>query len=116
MSNDYEVISAFLDEEPFDGNELAAALSEPAGRALLIDLITLRQIVQPPEQAPAMTPAPPVRRPLWFAVAAAAAVVVALAGGYWMGERQSVPASVVDAPPASRVVQAEPFTPTGDIR
>ena len=39
MNNTHDVISAFLDDEPFDSSTLAEALSEPAGRDLLIDLI-----------------------------------------------------------------------------
>ncbi len=42
MSSTHEVISAFLDEEPFDSEELMDALSDPAGRALLIDLVALQ--------------------------------------------------------------------------
>lgn len=42
----HEVISAFLDNEPFDAGELAHALAEPGGRELLLDLVALRQIVQ----------------------------------------------------------------------
>ncbi len=38
MSDSHEVISAFLDDEAFDANALAHALSEPAGRELLLDL------------------------------------------------------------------------------
>ena len=49
MSDTHAVISAFLDDEPFDPVALADALSDPAGRALLIDLLALRHIVQPEE-------------------------------------------------------------------
>ena len=63
MSSTHEVISAFLDDEPFDPQELSDALSDPAGRALLIDLIALRRIVQPTDAAPAIRAATPVWRP-----------------------------------------------------
>ena len=47
MDDTRDVISAFLDDEPFDSNKLTEALSDPAGRTLLIDLIALRHLVQP---------------------------------------------------------------------
>ena len=37
-----DVISAFLDEEPFDAKELGDALSLREGREQLIDLIAIR--------------------------------------------------------------------------
>jgi hypothetical protein len=40
------VISAFVDNEPFDPEELGRALAEPGGRELLLDLIALRALVQ----------------------------------------------------------------------
>ena len=45
MSDTHAVISAFLDDEAFEPVALAEALSDPAGRALLIDLLALRRIV-----------------------------------------------------------------------
>lgn len=112
MSTTHDVISAFLDNEPFDRDALLAALSDPAGRTLLVDLAALRQIVQPSEDAPAFTvPAPP-RQPRWRVLAAAAALLIAVVGGYAAGTRQSgdTPAA---APTPTRVVQAVPFTPAG---
>ena len=75
MSRQHEVISAFLDDEPFDSEELVGALSDPAGRALLIDLVALRRIVQPTDSMPAIRCASPVRRPVWRVAAAAAALL-----------------------------------------
>jgi hypothetical protein len=46
MNETHEVISAFLDDEPFDASRLVEALSDPAGRDLLIDLIALRHLVE----------------------------------------------------------------------
>ena len=104
MKDRHEVISAFLDDEPFDARALAEALSEPGGRELLIDLVALRTLVQPqPKDTPAFTrPRPPV----WQALAAAAAVLIALASGYAIGERRSS-AAANDPPAASRIVQAQ---------
>lgn len=68
MNNEHEVISAFVDDEPFDPHELAAALSEPGGRTLMLDLIELGRIVQP-DNIPAISP----HRRLWRPIALAAA-------------------------------------------
>ena len=38
----HDVISAFLDNEPFDAQELSATLATSEGRDLLIDLVALR--------------------------------------------------------------------------
>jgi hypothetical protein len=104
MSTTQDVISAFMDDEPFDGQELAAALSEPEGRELLLDLVALRHLTQPnvaQESAPTM----PSQRPLTLRKAlAAAAVIVAMAGGYFAGQRRGeIGAST--APPATRIVE-----------
>lgn len=115
MKNRDEVISNFLDDEPFDPEELADALSEPAGRALLIDSIVLRRLVQPAESMPVMRAPTSAVRFRWQAAAAAAVLFVGLTGGYFMAERR-VPAADAQAPPASRVVQAVAFTPSGGGR
>ena len=114
MNDTHDVISAFLDDEPFEPQALATALSDPAGRALLIDLIGLRRIVQPADVVPPMTFARPPRRVLWRTAAAAAALSLAIAGGYLLGERSTE--TEVEAPPATRVVQAVPFVPDGEVR
>lgn len=115
MNTTPDVISAFLDDRPFEPEELAHALDDPAGRALLIDLIVLRRIVQPTDAVPPITMARQPRRNPWRAVAAAAALVLALGGGYLIGERRGgTPAS--EAPAPTRVVQAVPFVPDGGVR
>jgi hypothetical protein len=104
MSNTHEVISAFLDDEPFDPSQLADALSEPVGRAFLLDTLALRHLVQPRgQQTPASSEQRRRRAPL-KALVAVAAVFVALAGGYFLGQRGGVAPS--EAPPATRVVDA----------
>jgi hypothetical protein len=107
MNNTHEVISAFLDDEPFDSSELGEALSDPAGRALLLDLVALRHIVQPED---GIATARPERRSAWRPLLAAAAMLVALAGGYFMGERRNA-VTTSDPPAASRVVQADAWQP-----
>jgi hypothetical protein len=103
MSDTHEVISAFLDDEPFDPQELAYALGDPSGRALLIDLLALRRIVQPDEAIPSGLSANGRRNSPLRAFMAAAAVVVALVGGYFVGQSRS--AMVSEAPAPTRVVQ-----------
>lgn len=112
MNSTHDVISALLDSEPFDPEELASALSDPAGRALLIDLVALRHIVQPSDAVPPIGSAVRVSRRPWPLVATAAAVFIALVGGYAAGTRQTM-STPTEAPPASRVVQAVPVMPTG---
>jgi hypothetical protein len=101
MNDPDEVIAAFLDDEPFDAGELMAALSEPAGRELLIDLIALRHLAQ--TNGTPMSAAQK-RRPVLRALVAAAAVVVALVGGYVAGQRHTEDV-LSSAPAATRVIE-----------
>jgi hypothetical protein len=115
MTDRHTVISAFMDDEPFDAAELAAALSDPEGRSLLIDLVALRHIVQPEE--PVATAPAGTFRSRWRPLLATAAMLVALAGGYVLGDRRS--AVEQSEPPApTRVVQetAWQILPTGGGR
>jgi hypothetical protein len=107
MNTNHEVISAFLDEEPFEPQALAEALADPAGRELLIDFVLLRHVAESEESTNVVTPSPAVRskRPVYLV--AAAAVMVALLGGYQLGQRQSTGDSL-RPPAATRVVQSEP--------
>ena len=103
MSNTHEVISAFLDDERFNPDELAAALSEPQGRDLLLDLVALRHVVQPESKAAILSKRGSVR--LWLRPSvAAAALVVAVVGGYVMGQSANREPSS-QAPTATRVVE-----------
>ena len=105
MSTTQEVISAFIDDEPFDGQELAAALSEPEGRELLLDLLALRHLTQP-NVAQTSFPGTASQRSSTLRMAlAAAAVIVAMAGGYSAGQRRGESGATA-APPATRIVEA----------
>jgi hypothetical protein len=77
------VISAFIDNEPFDPHELRDALATPEGREELLDLIALRDVVQLPMATVIAAPSP-VRSVTRWALAAAAAAVLAV-GGYSVG-------------------------------
>jgi hypothetical protein len=102
MNDAHEVISAFLDDEPFDSRELAAALSDAAGRELLIDLIALRHLAQTNGSASSIPEKS--RRPILGAFLAAAAVLVALVGGYMAGQHRTEDA-LSALPSATRVVE-----------
>jgi hypothetical protein len=115
VNNTHDVISAFLDDRSFEPEELAHALDDPAGRALLIDLIVLRRIVQPTDAVPAIATANLERRRPWRVIAAAAMLVLALGGGYILGERRAT-TTAVEAPAPTRVVEAVSFVPNGGIR
>jgi hypothetical protein len=102
-----DVISAFLDNEPFDAGELSAALADPAGRAAFIDLIALRGLVQ--SDIGTMPVAHPRPRRAWRLIAAGIVLPLALVAGYSLGWRAGAshtPDAVVDnAPPApTRVI------------
>jgi hypothetical protein len=118
MSNTHEVISAFLDDEPFDPQDLATALADPDGRALLIDVLALRTIVQPTDAMPTAGFIRPTSRFRLRPALAAAAVFLALGTGFVLGERRTATA-VSQAPPPTRIVQAGTSWqagPSGGIR
>jgi len=104
MSDTHAVISAFVDDEPFDPVALTDALSDPAGRALLIDLLALRRIVQPEEASASAALLSAPRRFSVRPLLAAAAMLITLAGGYLMGERHSA-GETLDPPAPTQVVQ-----------
>jgi hypothetical protein len=108
MTSNHDVISAFLDDEPFEPRALADALADPAGRDVLIDFVLLRHVAQLQEPAAAGTLTPALRSKRPFYLAAAAAVLVALLGGYQLGQRQATDDSM-RPPPPTRVVQSAPM-------
>jgi hypothetical protein len=112
----HEVISAFLDKEPFDAQELGSALSDPEGRALLFDLIALHHLVQPDEtMAIPLTQASRVRSG-WRLAAVAAMFLLAVAGGYMARDWRVASETGAQAPAPTRVIQASPFSPNGGIQ
>lgn len=103
----HDVISAFLDNEPFDAPELSAALATAEGRDLLIDLIGLRTVVQPVEPIRVVATLP---RQRWV-LASVAAVLLALFGGYQFGRNQGDAPGVglsAAAPEPTTVLKFEP--------
>ncbi len=107
MSANHEVISDFLDGEPFEPHALGEALADPAGREMFIDFIVLRYAATAQADEVAMrAEAPPARRSPGRLLLAAAAVFVALLGGYQFGQRNAGP-EPRSAPEATRVVQVD---------
>jgi hypothetical protein len=104
MNPNHEVISDFIDGETFEPHALGEALADPAGRDLLIDCVVLRYAAQAEEAV--LVGAPPARRAPSRLLLAAAAVLVALAGGYQLGQRQAGPDSS-RPPAATRVVPVD---------
>jgi hypothetical protein len=116
MNTNHEVISAFLDDEPFEPRALGEALADPGGRELLIDFVLLRHVAQSEEPAIVITPTPALRSKGSLRWVAAAAVVVALVSGYQLGQRRSADDSS-RPPAATRVVQSEPvWQELGSVR
>ena len=103
------VISAFIDNEPFDPIELRDALATVEGREELLDLIALRQVMQPAAEVVAV--AATVRTTMRWTLAAAAAVVLLL-GGYTVGRTVSgtseTAATPASAPEPTAVFTFEP--------
>jgi anti-sigma-K factor RskA len=104
----FEAISALIDGEPFDSRELADALSDAEGRELLIDLIALRHVVGDDTATVAASVGRPANH--WRSLAAAAAIVVALAGGYAFGRtaRPDPGNDAGQAPSPDRVIELRP--------
>ena len=105
MSDTHEVISAFLDDETFDASRLVEALSDPAGRDLLVDLIALRHLAQTDDNERYIPRNVRPWRSSLRAAMAAAAVLVALVGGYVVGERRTE-TGLQEPPAATRVIDA----------
>jgi hypothetical protein len=104
MNPNHEVISDFLDGEAFEPRALAEALADPAGRDLLIDFVVLRYAAQADDAL--IVAESRARRPSNRLLLSAAAVLLALAGGYQFGQKQ--PASDSTRPPTpTRVVQVD---------
>lgn len=110
-----EVISAFVDDEPFDADVLSRALAEPAGRELLIDLIALRHVVNGNDLVPAAGATREARWRPWLVASVAATALLAFASaGYVIGERrtsnakdsvEAVTAPADAAPAPTRVIE-----------
>jgi hypothetical protein len=106
-THDLEVISAFVDDEPFDPEALTRALATDEGRQLLIEFIGLRHVVADDGAAAAPIAIGRVRAE-WRLLAAAAAVVMALAGGFVAGRSLEPPGQSDHAPAPTRTIELRP--------
>jgi hypothetical protein len=103
MTEQLEVISDFLDGEAFEPHALGQALAAAEGRQFLTDSLLLRYAVEievTPVTVAAHVRAPGRRRSLW----AAAAILVALVGGYQLGSRE-LRSDSSEPPPPGRTVE-----------
>jgi hypothetical protein len=103
----HEVISAFMDGEPFDAHELGTALATPEGREMLLDLTALGHVITEDPATESMSGVATKRTP-WRALAAAAAIVLALGGGYLAGHRAASDSPIETArraPAPTRVIE-----------
>jgi hypothetical protein len=107
MTDGLEVIAAFIDGERVDAEALKQALADPAGRDYLVDLVALRGVVRSNEPQYVRGAGPQSGRRMnarasllrW---AAAAVVVVALGGTWFLASKSS------DRPPVpDRVVKLQ---------
>ncbi len=104
MNPNHEVISDFLDGEAFEPRALGEALADPAGRDLLIDFVVLRYATQADDTIRVVETS--ARRGSNRFLLAAAAVLVALVGGYQFGQRQ-VEHDSTQPPAVTRVVPVD---------
>jgi hypothetical protein len=106
----HELLSALLDREPVDPDALAAALERPEARAVLVDFVRLRTVLQPDGVGePAATRRALARRTPGRALFQLAAALLLIALGALAGHRLS-PADAEPPPEPTRVV---PLIPAG---
>ena len=116
MTINCEVISAFIDDEPFDSEDLANALATPEGRDFLIDAIALRRLTRSTDhQAVVSASKSTIGRRLTLA----AAVLLAAVASFQLGQRHGLNATM-RAPEPTRVISAGPAwqedSPRGGVR
>lgn len=113
MNMDLAVLDLWLDGEAVSRQEVAALLATDEGRAYAIDVMSLRRVMQ--IDAPVQVHARPSR---WRPVAAAAAILLTSAGGFFAGQYASrssddgadvvtVASTPSPAPAPTRVIQFE---------
>ncbi len=108
---EFETLAAFVDGERVDTAALKHALSTEHGRDYLVDLLATREVIAGPPPQLSVTPAAHDRRPTrgWWLVSAAA-VALAVAGGFALGSQQSTSstmAAVQQAPAPTKVLTLE---------
>jgi negative regulator of sigma E activity len=110
MTDTRELLSALIDREPVEPDVLAALLKEPSNRALLVDFVRLRQLMNA-EHEPTQAASHRLwthRSSAWTRIAAAVLLVAMSAGvGAWLQHYSSI-----ERPPLPvRVVRLDPVDP-----
>lgn len=100
MTTNCEVISAFLDDEAVDSNDLFNALGTVEGRTFLIDAIALRRVTRFHDEVTVTTPS---KTRIGRRLALAAAIILATLASFQLGQRQGLSATV-RAPEPTRVI------------
>jgi hypothetical protein len=104
MNTNCEVISAFLDDEPVDAEELSNALATVDGRRFLIDTIALRCVTRSHDAVAVVVP---LRSRFGRRLAVAAAILLAAVASFQLGQRHGLNATV-KAPEPTRVIAVAP--------
>ena len=100
MTDNHDVIGAFVDNEPIEAEELAAALATPDGRHYLIDLLVLRGLVADGGSLTrsAVVPKKTSRYVYWLPAIAAALITIGVGAGFVAGRlfaNRTTPAAAV---------------------
>ena len=122
MTDHHDVIGAFVDNEPIEAEDLAAALATPDGRDYLIDLLVLRGLVADGGSRltrSAIVPKKASRYGFWLPAIAAALITIGVGAGFVAGRllsnRATPAAPVSDAADLSMPAVVAP-APTHVIR
>src|SRR5436190_15193741 len=99
-----EVVETFVDGEAVEPAALMAALSEPEGRQLLVDLLVLRGLVlarDAPRHLALATTAPQKTNRWRLLSMAAGLAAVSIASGYVVGTRNAPRSAVITEVPSA---------------
>jgi hypothetical protein len=115
MDQHLETIGAFFDGERVDADALRAALAIEEGRAYLVELAAMRELVaMPPVTVTAASPGrnavPGTAWSARYLLAAAALVVIVGAGGFALGSSKASAqtAKASSAPEPTKILKLEP--------
>jgi hypothetical protein len=107
MTDHRDAIGAFVDNEPVEAEELAAALATPDGRNYLIDMLVLRGLIADGGSGLTRAAVAPKKAPryvYWLPAVAAALITVGAGAGFLAGRLL-----------ATHTAPAAPVSDTADI-
>lgn len=108
MTDHHDVIGAFVDNEPIEAEDLAAALATPDGRDYLIDVLVLRGLVADGGSRLTRSAVVPKKKTsqyvFWLPAIAAALITIGVGAGFVAGRVIS-----------NRVTPAAPVSDSADI-